>query len=189
MSNELVFEQPQTDVAITFLQDMFSNRWDLAAIPPDGGRTEFQTFDVHEDVAAADWINKRQGVSGLYYHINEIRDGVRNRKATKEDIARVLHLHADIDVNDAVTLQRIRVFTPTPTIIVFSGGGFQPIWTLKEPTTEFERVERINRFIANILGGDNCYNVDRLLRLPGTINMPNFKKRTAGRVPTLARIV
>lgn len=43
--------------------------------------------------------------------------------------------------------------------------------------------------IAKALGGDNCHNVDRLLRLPGTINMPNAKKRAAGRVPTLARII
>lgn len=189
MSETTPLPEPQTKVAIDFLTAMSPNRWDLAAIPPDGGRPEFRTFMPSQFSAAEPWIEARQGVSGLYYQVNEVRAGFLNRKATKADIARVLHLHADIDVNDEATLQRIRSFVPAPTVIVFSGGGFQPLWTLCEPSTEFDRVERINMAIAKALGGDNCHNVDRLLRLPGTINMPNAKKRAAGRVPTLARIV
>ncbi|WP_412032955.1 DNA-primase RepB domain-containing protein [Nitratireductor aquimarinus] len=180
---------PKTDVAIAFLKVISPNRWDLAAIPPDGGRPEFKTFLPTELSEAENWIEVRQGVSGLYYQVNEVRAGLVNRKAAKADIARVLHLHADIDVNDKATLLRIRSFVPAPTVVIFSGGGFQPLWTLLEPSTEVDRVERINTAIASALGGDNCHNVDRLLRLPGTINMPNAKKRAAGRVPTLARIV
>lgn len=189
MSEATPLPETQTKVAIDFLRVISPNRWDLAAIPSDGGRPEFRTFMPNEVPAAEEWIEARQGKTGLYYQVNEVRDGLLNRKATKADIARVLHLHADIDVNDEATLQRIRSFVPAPTIIVFSGGGFQPLWTLHEPSTEFDRVERINMAVAKALGGDNCHNVDRLLRLPGTINMPNAKKRAAGRVPTLARIV
>ena len=58
-----------------------------------------------------------------------------------------------------------------------------------EPTTDLDRVERINRQLAADLGGDNCHNIDRIMRLPGTINVPNAKKRKAGRVPTLAYVV
>lgn len=181
--------QPQTAVAIDFLRAISPNRWDLAAILPEGGRPEFRTFMPSDSAAAGKWIEARQGSAGLYYQVNEVRDGFVNRKATKADIARVLHLHADIDVNDEETLRRIQLVVPTPTVIVFSGGGFQPLWTLHEPSTEFDRVERINMALARILGGDNCHNVDRLLRLPGTINMPNAKKRAAGRWPTLARII
>ncbi len=189
MSAEFSLQEPQTRVATAFLKAMSPNRWDLAAIPPDGGRPEFRTFMPSEFSAAEEWIEARQGIAGLYYQVNEVRAGLLNRKPTKADIARVLHLHADIDVNDEATLQHIRSFVPAPTVIVFSGGGFQPLWTLREPSTEFDRVERINMAIAQALGGDNCHNVDRLLRLPGTINMPNAKKRAAGRVPTLARII
>lgn len=189
MSSDTPIPESNTDEAIEFLKVMSPNRWDLAAIPPDGGRPEFRTFMPSKFSAAERWIEAWQGVSGLYYQVNEVRRGLLNRKATKADIAHVLHLHADIDVNDEATLQRIRSFVPTPTVIVFSGGGFQPLWTLREPSTEFDRVERINMTIAKALGGDNCHNVDRLMRLPGTINMPNAKKRAAGRVPTLARIV
>lgn len=189
MSETALLPEAQTLIAIDFLKAMSPSRWDLAFIQPDGGRREFKTFMPSEFSAAENWINERQGVGGLYYQLNEVRAGLLNRKPAKTDIARVLHLHADIDVSDEATLQRIRSFVPTPTVIVFSGGGFQPLWTLREPSTEFDRVERINMAIAKALGGDNCHNVDRLLRLPGTINMPNAKKRAAGRVPTLARII
>lgn len=182
MNGKFVLPEPQTGVSLAFLRSMFETRWDLAAIPPDGGRPEFKTFTPTEDDEAERWIDERQGFAGIYYHANLLRGGFHDRKATKSDITKVLHLHADIDVNDENTLHRIRSFVPAPTVIVFSGGGFQPLWTLREPSIELERAERINAFLAKSLGGDNCQNVDRLLRLPGTINMPNAKKRAAGRV-------
>ncbi|MGE6784412.1 VapE domain-containing protein [Ensifer adhaerens] len=187
MTEEFQFPEPQTLAAISYLQHMVPNQWDLAAIPPDGGRPEFRTFTPTEVQAAIAWIEERQGHVGLYYHVNEIRSEIRNRKATKADIARVRYLHVDIDVNDDVALQSIRSFVPAPTTIVFSGGGYQALWKLREPSIEFDRVEHINMAIALALGGDKCHNVDRLLRLPGTINLPNAKKRTAGRVPVLAK--
>ena len=44
-----------------------------------------------------------------------------------------------------------------------------------------ERVEAENRAIDAALGGDATFNIDRLLRLPGTLNFPNRKKRAKGR--------
>jgi len=50
-------------------------------------------------------------------------------------------------------------------------------------------VENINKSLAQHLGGDHCHNIDRIMRLPGTINWPNAKKKEAGRVPVLATII
>lgn len=189
MNSKQKSPEPRTDLAIDFLNSVCPDRWDLASIPPDGGHPEFRTFNPAEPLIAKQFIDLNQGNAGLYYQINRPRPGLQNRKATKADIEAVRAVHADIDVADAATLQRIKAFDPRPTLIVFSGGGFQPIWLLDELTVEFERVERINKAIAQALGGDNCHNVDRLLRLPGTINMPNAKKRAAGRVPVLAEVI
>jgi hypothetical protein len=134
-----------------------------------------------------DWINDRQGKSNLYFTVNELGLGVKNRKATKEDVSRALYIHVDVD--DAGALDRIRKYLPQPTMILFSGGGYQAFWKLREPSTDLARVERINQQIARALGGDNCHNIDRIMRVPGTINVPNAKKRKAGRVPTLAYVV
>jgi hypothetical protein len=182
--------KPDTRTAVDFLKLLTpDDRWDLAAIPPDGGKPRFRTFHPDQYDRAFDWIDAHQGKAGLYYHVNRLRDSARNIKAKKPDIVAVRALHVDVDINDEATLSALRAFTPKPTIIVFSGGGYQALWRLAGPSTEFDRAERVNIWIAQQLGGDNCHNIDRLLRLPGTINMPNAKKRAAGRVPVLARVV
>ena len=41
----------------------------------------------------------------------------------------------------------------------------------------------------HLLGGDSCHNIDRIMRLPGTINVPTKKKLEEGRKPALATVV
>jgi len=52
-----------------------------------------------------------------------------------------------------------------------------------------EEAEAYNRQLELVLEGDHCHNIDRIMRLPGTWNIPNAKKRAAGRVERMARIV
>lgn len=75
-----------------------------------------------------------------------------------------------------------------PTVTIFSGGGKQAFWRLKEPTSDFEAVESRNSAVAKHLRADRVQNADRMMRVAGTINMPNQKKRLAGRKPALAYI-
>jgi Mesyanzhinovviridae DNA primase len=82
-----------------------------------------------------------------------------------------------------------------PTAIIFSGGGYQALWRLNDVLKVGEdqniaRVESLNKRRIAELGGDpSCFNVDRIMRLPGTVNFPNGRKRNKGRVPALARVV
>jgi hypothetical protein len=151
------------------------------------GKIVARSFGPTEREAARGWIEERQGKANLYYSVNELKASVRNRKASRQDVARALHLHVDVD--DPTALDRLRCFVPKPTAIVASGGGYQAFWKLKEPTPDLARVERINADLARKLGGDKCHNIDRIMRLPETINVPNAKKRKAGRVPVLAYVV
>jgi hypothetical protein len=70
-----------------------------------------------------------------------------------------------------------------------AGGGLQAFWRLDELAGNLAAVERLNQRVAHELGGDHCHNIDRLMRLPGTVNFPNQLKRNKGRVPALASIV
>jgi hypothetical protein len=179
---------PNTEAALDFLDHMFdaNDPWHLVAID-ETGKVDARTFGPRDRGAASAWIEARQGVANLYYSVNELKPSIKNRKATKQDVTRALHLHVDVD--DPAALARIIAAVPTPTAVAFSGGGYQAFWTLGEPTEDLDRVERINAELARKLGGDKCQNIDRIMRLPGTINVPNAKKRKVGRVPTLAYVV
>jgi hypothetical protein len=179
---------PNTEAALDFLEHMFgANRTRHLIAINDAGKVAPLSLGQTELEEARAWIEARQGNANVYYSVNELRPSVLNRKAVKRDIAQALHLHVDVD--DPTALSRIREFVPKPTVIVYSGGGYQAFWKLSEPTQDLNRVERINAHLARKLGGDKCHNVDRVMRLPGTINVPNAKKRKAGRVPTLAYVV
>ena len=174
---------PNTGRALDFLEQMFGADIvrHLVAIDEDG-KVAALSFGPTEREAARAWIEARQGSDNLYYSVNELKPSVSNRKAAKEDVARALYLHVDVD--DTAALARICEFVPKPTSVVFSGNGYQVFWKLKEPTQDLDQVERLNAGIARKLGGDKCHNIDRVMRLPGTINVPNAKKRKAGRVAT-----
>ena len=176
-----------TTEAVEFLRKMLpDHRRHLVAIDSIG-RVVAKTFEVGKEGAMADWIDARQGLANVYVHVNELKPDVVDRKAKKEDVARAHFVHVDID--DEQAFDRLRGFEPAPTAVVHSGGGCHTYWQLRQPSKDLERVEAVNIALAKALGGDNCHNIDRIMRVPGTVNLPNAKKRKAGRKPTVARLV
>ncbi|MCZ7634090.1 MAG: DUF5906 domain-containing protein [Phycisphaerales bacterium] len=80
-------------------------------------------------------------------------------------------------------------------LVWFTGGGIQAAKLLREPITlgtggmAPEEFEEVNVAWANARGGDKCHDCSHLLRIPGTINFPDARKRERGRVPVLARLI
>jgi hypothetical protein len=113
--------------------------------------------------------------------------------------------HADIDPHDGdhpyqeerVRLHQLAEFLRAdpvipPTAILDSGNGIQPLWAVvREPLTPkiIERIEGENRQIEAAVGAAGTHNIDRLLRLPGTLNFPNAKKQKLCRGITRARLL
>ncbi len=173
--------------------------WVLTAISPDGPTTT-RTFTDLERTAA--WIKQQNQTRNLHYQANPTRAAISS-KATKRDIARVEFLHVDCDPDDGETadafkarmLPTLEAFAPRPTVIVDSGNGLQALWQLTEPAScdtdeQIAEIEARNQALAAALGAPaGTHNIDRLLRLPGTINWPNNKKRNNGRVATPSRLV
>jgi hypothetical protein len=80
--------------------------------------------------------------------------------------------------------------------MIDSGGGFQLFWMLKEEVTtdgkdgnNTKTLEALGKRLALRFGGDHVENIDRIMRLPGTVNIPNKKKRDKGRKPRLAKLI
>ena len=98
-------------------------------------------------------------------------------------------------------------FEPKPTVLIDSGNGVQGLWKLNEPISlgnpvQVENVKgrsgpqfspedqakindveaRIKTVMLRLGSKPGTQNIDRILRLPGTVNLPNAKKVKTGRV-------
>lgn len=72
-------------------------------------------------------------------------------------------------VDDA--LEALYALDEPPRIIVGSGAGLHAYWPLDAgPSEQTNRIAMLNGFIAQQLGVDNCGDVPRILRVPGTFN-------------------
>jgi Family of unknown function (DUF5906) len=168
-----------------------------------GQTRTFRPDNLHQ---LRDWLAPRNGSANLYFHVNRpLKD--LDKKAEREDIKEVRWLHVDVDprVNEPVEDEQRRIFAlmterlpagiPAPTVIIFSGGGFQAFWLLDSPISiegQLEAAESAalyNVTLEHAFQGDNCHNIDRIMRLPGTVNVPDERKRLKGRRPALARVV
>lgn len=194
---------PDTSAALTFLHRFRpGGPWVLTAIQPDRKGIETRTFHSAQIEGLGQWLDKYQGQRNLYFHVNPaLRD--LHKKAEKADIAALEWLHVDIDPRPGEDIEEereralrlLREATPSPTVIVDSGGGYQGFWRLDTPVPingdvpTAEDLERYNIQLEREFSADNCHNVDRIMRLPGTINVPDAKKRKKGRVPRLATVV
>ena len=165
----------------------------LCSIASDG-RCTGRWFGV--DVPAATGWAIAESLAGrnVYWTTNQVNQGC-NKKPSKVDIVAARFAHVDIDppksggpFDKLQTQAELLALSVPPTLIIDSGGGLQAFWRLSGPASSAE-VESVNRCLAERLGGDHCHNIDRLMRLPGTVNYPNAKKRAAGRAPSLAKVI
>lgn len=177
--------------------------WSLTAILNDSGEPLVGgTFTDKKSVLA--FLEKHGGERNLYYALNPLLGNV-GAKAGREDVKEMAWLHVDVDprAGEGVAKEQERILqmfkdgkgVPEPSLVVFSGGGYQALWRLNQPVEingeeeKYEEAKRYNQQLELIFGADPCHNVDRIMRLPGSINRPNQKKQKKGRVPALAEVV
>lgn len=58
-----------------------------------------------------------------------------------------------------------------PTYRVFSGHGWHYYWMLREPVYDRAYLEQLNQAVTAHAGGDDCWNANRILRVPGSMNL------------------
>jgi hypothetical protein len=202
--------------AVGFLQDLRpGGPWLVIAIDPDGHGTIGQTCNTAAEVSA--FITRYDERCNLYYSVSETRR--LNKKATKRDVVCTRFLWTEVDpelearraaetdeefvrritgeiaAEKAKALSRAKAHQPPPSIIVDSGNGVQLLWRLSGEgyvvkAGEYEPIESRNKVLLEKLGGDkSAFNIDRILRLPGTVNIPTKVKRKAGKVRCATRLI
>jgi hypothetical protein len=147
-------------------------------------------------------VDARAGRVNLYYVLNEVAHDFSGRKPKKADIRRIRALCVDVDPKPGSDLSKERqeirerlenYNRPVFTDIIDSGGGFQGLVVFKDKLAATDEnigwVEAHGSGLCRAVGSDPVHNVDRILRLPGTENIPNAAKLAKGRVKRTASVV
>jgi hypothetical protein len=207
---------PDNEAAIAFCK-LYSTdgRIALTAIRPDRKAIVTKTFYLSDTAPLLEFLKLYNGERNIYFGVNPAIKDI-SKKAEREDIKEVAYLHVDTDpraceskdpkiieqhfADEAVRLLEELQFKhkdklPPPTIIILSGGGVQGFYKLAKPIPidgDIEKAEALKLYnlkIEQIVGGDNCHDVSRIMRVPGTINLPDERKAKKGRKPALAKLV
>jgi len=180
--------------------------WVLTSIQVDKKGIDTKTFYPKDEASLVEWLKAYNKKRNIYFHVNPPMHDLK-KKANREDIKSVDFLHVDIDPEPDRDLDEERdrclgLLTtdlprgvPKPTVIIFSGGGYQGFWKLKQPIPVngdlglAEDAKLYNQQLELLFGADNCHNIDRIMRLPGTMNIPDARKLKKGRKEELAKLL
>ena len=181
------------DGAMQFIRDVVAPHGcgygNVVAIPPDSGKCVGIGFDGR-DLDGVGAFVEAHAKDNLYWSVNPTHRPVHG-KPKKPDIAAMCWAHLDFDNSSPEALARLRQLRPT--LIIFTGGGYGAFWRLNQPIRvngNLDVLERVNNHLIDICGaGKGTQNLDRLMRLPATINWLSRTKRAKGRKPAATYIV
>ena len=191
--------------ALAFLQSFDPDGWhNLVAIHPVTPQVTARTFAPGSWEDLREWI-AAHNTSGLnvYFTVNEVRPETGDCKPGKADIARIRAVWIDVDPPKDMpyaegrwavekTLLALSCCPCPPTHLVDSGGGLQAFWRLPDTLpADAEAVawaEGQGRALKAEFGGDAVQNIDRIMRVPGTVNWPTPAKQARGQPPRLAAV-
>ena len=184
---------PDRDAIETFLTETIRDAFHLAYIPE--GKPPVCRWFGDDAAAAADWaVAANERGHNVYFTFNRLPAG-SNRKPNASDIIAARFAFADIDppkdgqpFDMTARLEALENDRFPPSFVIASGGGLQAYWRLEE-SKNLAAIGELGRGIAHKLKADSCGNVDRLARLPGTVNYPDARKRARGRAPCVASIL
>jgi P4 family phage/plasmid primase-like protien len=162
-------------------------------------------FGPDADGGAAGWAVAQNRTLNAYVSIAALRPGFRGDKAKKADVASVGWLWVDLDprAGEDPEAERARILAllttnlpkgvPPPSVIIDSGRGFWGLWRLAQPVVmppaddpawdaARATVEDRNRGLEFAFKADACHNIERVCRLPGTVN-----RKPGGRLARVLR--
>ena len=193
-------KQSGTSPSLDFLEDFFgADKRHLVAIKKREGKKpdiNARHFDATDRAEQQKFITDHSNAGfDLYFSPNPIK-GTLHKKATKNDVVEARHLWIDLDPRPGEPLEAERgamlaLLTtdlpqgmPRPNRVIDSGRGYWGYWRLAAPQPVdgskdkvngplTEAVECYGKGIEQAFGdrfADGCRNIDRIARLPGTVN-------------------
>jgi Protein of unknown function (DUF3987) len=164
----------------------------LVYLHPNGVGVHGKEFGTDVEAALEDAARANANGFNIYWTVNYVRPGL-NKKPDKASITHARFVHVDIDppkTGGAFDKREITAalgeIDQPPSFIIDSGGGLQAFWRLDGPCQNLASIEHINTQARDWFDADACQNIDRLMRVPGSVNYPNKTKLARGRTPCLA---
>lgn len=164
----------------------------LVYIHPNGVGVHGRDFGERVEEALADAAKANANGFNIYWTVNRVGAGL-HKKPGKHDIRAARFVHVDIDppksggaFDRAEITAALQEIACPPSFIIDSGGGLQAFWRLEAPCANLASIEAINLQVRDWFEADACQNIDRLMRVPGSVNYPDKRKVARGRIPRLA---
>jgi hypothetical protein len=181
------FDRIQAEVYLGHLFSDLSGFIDLRTLSETGPAE--QTFHDSIEGTLEQIENTANRKRNVYVGISERRS---DAGGTKENLGFCHALWIDVDYKEqrdsGATDERIESFPMPLSLRVWSGGGEHFYWLLNKPL-DLSSEETRRRFENTLRGLCNNFFADRaatdstrILRVPGTTNYPDKKKRSRGRV-------
>lgn len=149
------------DEAVDFLREFHpGGNWILTCIDRKSKGIAARTFSDAEQMSA--WIDRWNGKRNIYFTVNPTL-GPLTKKASRKDIKEVEYLHVGIDPRAGEDL-------------VEEQARFKALVTTDLPSG-----------IPSPAQDAKLYNVDRIMRVPGTWNLPDVRKIAKGRTKVKAK--
>ena len=105
------------------------------------------------------------------------------KKGKEQNVKQMNCLWIDLDCKSekerSEALKRLRGFELLPSIIISSGNGLHCYWFLNKPYQIKNNGDRLNakgclKGLASSLNGDKTFDLSRILRVPGTMNLKDL---------------
>jgi RepB DNA-primase from phage plasmid len=164
-----------TEIAALFLTRAFLPEETIALLVRRSAGRILQRITPLERVLETRYLGwlAHENVAGANIHVGANPLHPQSRRRTKGSIAKVRHLYLDLDVDGEARLTFLQASdrVPTPNAIVqTSPGKYQVLWRVEE--FMFEQQEAALKRLALAFGGDPaCTDLNRVLRLPGFLNL------------------
>jgi len=176
--------KPDNKAVVEFLvQWSKTGPWLLTAIQVGGKAISTKSFTAKTKKALQTWLTEFNGKRNIYFHVNPTMKEMK-KKAMEKDVKAVTWFHVDIDPRAenlktkkeklaflkkeqkralGLLTDKLPKSIPEPTVIVFSGGGYQGFWKLKKPISikgdlkKVEDAKLYNLRLEQIFEGDHCH--------------------------------
>ncbi len=116
----------------------------------------------------------KKNSSDVYIRTTALKTIPAKGRGKKSHTSGTSVLWVDIDAKQHQSLDEIlnklRNFYPQPSWVNLSGSGVHAYWGLEEFATDILGIEKRTLWLMRQLGGDNCWSVAQIMRIPGTAN-------------------